>query len=568
MLFPLIQSKGEKQLAKSFDIKKILSDSGISISSYHPMKKKKFNTREGKKDAEAIAKSIQNSLKGKIHNREYDSDTALNILNIDFLKEELEKHGKSLIVKSDDIDLSGCVLNFNMAAFGRTEQFFVTKGDVVLREISGKGYLTMNGLSPSEASISARKVYPEYVPRGHKGVVTEIRSGMRVNVFNTYIPPKWSGLEIKMRNRPPILFEKLVNHLFPLKLEREYFYDWLYTSLFGRAPTFLILCGKGGIGKNRLKLVMRALHGFMNSADGKATTLTSNFNAQLQENTLLWYDELRYGEREENRMKEIQNDTVSIEEKGIDATRATRLWASFVISNNKPRDNHIAFDARKFVPLKLNKKVLTASMSKKEIDDLTNKVEKEESKTFDPNFLAEVIGFLRNRGFSEQWPQLEYKGPMFWSLAHTSMTQWQKKSIELILTEDVKKYSYDHEKKAYLWSKMHERYIKRYKEHGLKFADVSSIEVFFNDFRDVSGNKIFETEKIKSERNITGDFFIRLIADEIKVYKEEDEEIRGEENEETERATKNRKGKTMGKEERRKPKNKGRSRISSDADSL
>ena len=271
-------------------------------------------------------------------------------------------------------------------------------------------------------------------------------------------------------------------------------------------------------------------------------------------------------------MKEIQNDTVSIERKGVDSTRATRLWASFVISNNKPRDNHIAFDGRKFVPLKLNKKVLTASMTKKEIDDLTLKVEKEESDTFDPKFLAEIIGFLKDRGFSGQWPQLEYKGPKFWELAHTSMTQWQKKSIELMLTEDVKKYAFDQTKNAYLWSKIYERYLKRYKEHGLKFADISSIEVFFNDFRDVSGNKVFETEKIKSERNITGDFYIKLVTEEIKVYKEEDEENEGEENEEATETTEERSGGKAEavsiREERRKKKNKNSRRTDSDTDYL
>ena len=127
----------------------------------------------------------------------------------------------------------------------------------------------------------------------------------------------------------------------------------MYAALFNRAYTFLILCGAGGIGKNRLKLVNKALHGHHNAIDGKKSTFTERFNSQLYDCTEAWFDELTYTMDMENVMKEIQNDTISIERKGIDATRSTKIYASSVISNNKPRDNYIAFDARKFVPLQL-----------------------------------------------------------------------------------------------------------------------------------------------------------------------------------------------------------------------
>src|SRR5690606_14664466 len=139
------------------------------------------------------------------------------------------------------------------------------------------------------------------------------------------------------------------------------------------------------------------------------------------ESTLAWVDELRYDDEMENTMKELQNDSISIERKGIDTTRATKIHASIVISNNKPRANYIAFDARKFVALKIAGHRLEESMSLEEIDLLTRKVEDEKSEHFDSKFLAQIAKWIKRRGASKKWRNLEYKGPMFWTLAHTSM---------------------------------------------------------------------------------------------------------------------------------------------------
>src|SRR5690606_21243232 len=111
--------------------------------------------------------------------------------------------------------------------------------------------------------------------------------------------------------------------------------SWLYHSMFKRSFVYLILCGAPGTGKNRLKLVLRALHGHINTIDGKRSTLIERFNSQLADSTLAWFDELHYNMEMENTMKELQNDSISIERKGIDATRSTSIHASLIISNNK-----------------------------------------------------------------------------------------------------------------------------------------------------------------------------------------------------------------------------------------
>ena len=364
---------------------------------------------------------------------------------------------------------------------------------------------------------------PEYLPRSKPGIDKLKSKGKESVVFNKYIPPLWKNYQEfdKLPDRLPTIFEKLVTHLFPIAEEREYFYAWLHASMYSRAFVYLVLCGAPGTGKNRLKLILRALHGHANSIDGKRSTLVERFNSQLSDSTLAWFDELHYDMDMENIMKELQNDTISIERKGVDATRATRIYASLVISNNKPRDNYIAFDARKFVPLKVTSKRLEQSMTKEEIDQLTAKVENEDSETFDIKFLAQIAKWIKKHGKSNKWPQLEYKGPMFYTLAHTSMSRWQKKAATMVLEANPQtsaRITYD-EEKGFLWSSMQEINQKKNGDRSLQFPDFTSVKYFFDIFKDGQGRKAFKTRNVKD--NIMGDFWVKPLFEHTAIITEQ-----------------------------------------------
>lgn len=431
------------------------------------------------------------------------------------------------------------VLNLDHSHPGRDLRFFMTTPDEYISSISGYAYLRIMGMKDEEALAIARKVTPEYRPRSRPGIVEQRTINKEtLQIFNSYVPPEWMTYEGKTPDKLPPLFEKLVNHLFPSRIEREYFYAWLYASLFERAFVYLILCGPGGTGKNRLKLVMRALHGHQNSVDGKKSTLTDRFNSQFAENTIAWFDELTFGLDEENAMKEVQNDSISIERKGVDATRSTKIFSSIVISNNKPRDNYIAFDARKFVPLQINNRRLETSMTPKEIGELTAKVEDWASESFDLAFIAQIGRWIQKHGKSNKWFHLEYKGPMFYKLAHTSMSRWQKKAASLILSDQLKNSSriiYD-AKKGYLWSSVADQSMKKNGDRSLQFPDFSTVQHFFDIFVDGEGKKAFETMLVKDD--IMGDFWVKLINKKAKILTEaevlsqtgaDDEEIENEE---------------------------------------
>ncbi len=411
-------------------------------------------------------------------------------------------------------------LNLNLCAKGRDDKFFLTHADETVSKVSGEIFLLINQISPLEAAADARKVIPEYMPRGEKGVTEIENDGKTETVFNMYTPPRWTGVKKKLPDSLPLLFTKLVNHLFPLIEEREYFYSWLYDSLFSRSFVFLILCGAPGTGKNRLKIVLRALHGHVNTIDGKKSTLVERFNSQLGEATLAWFDELHYDTEMENTMKELQNDSISIERKGVDATRATKIHSSIVISNNKPRDNYIAFDARKFVPLVITPHRLEIGMKSHEIDELTKKVEDQSSETFDVDFIAQIARYIKRRGRSKKWPNLEYRGPMFWALAHTSMARWQKRAVMLLLEPESRnqRMGYDEAKKAHLWSVLQSKSQKKNGDRSLQFPDFTSVRAFFEVFRDGKGRKAFETEPIKG--NILGDFYVKSIYKHLEIITE------------------------------------------------
>ncbi len=490
-----------------------LASAKLKITKYDPAKSRSVSTSRGTYSIEKFSKMLFEILGTESLNFPKVCDAFKDLEKMELLvaahakATKVEVREKQIIIPNE---LAGLTLNCNMAAKGRDDRFFLTHEDETVSPITGEFYLLSHQLTPPEAVSISRNVVPEYLPRQAKGVF-EMTIGRKTRtVFNIYTPPEWTTYPKwdELPDKLPILFSKLVKHLFPLPEEREFFFYWLHASLFRRAFTFLVLCGAPGTGKNRLKIVMRALHEHVNTTDGKKSTLTERFNSQLGESTLTWFDELQYDADMENTMKELQNDSISIERKGVDATRATKIHSSIVISNNKPRDNHIAFDARKFVPLVVAKERLEASMAPAEIDALSLKVEDPTREEYDIHFIAQIAKWIERHGDSKKWPNQEYRGPMFWTLAHTSMTRWQKKAAMLILDPSTRPSRVDYdEAKGYLWSALSEKGLRKNGDRTLQFPDHTSVKAFFEVFRDSKGRKAFSTKEVPD--NIMGDFWVK-----------------------------------------------------------
>lgn len=509
-----------------------LSAAGIEILKYDAKKQRPISTRShGTVDIVKFAAKLRdllgvNALK---HPEVFTACSDPNSLS-KMVEEYADENEISVEKKTYEVppEYRRLTLNIDVTHQGQNTKFFMTDERELISPIAGAVWVKVMHIEEPTAVEMARKVQPEYMPR-HRAGIHKLpgMSDIPIDTFNTYVPPRWKDFKDPLPDKLPVLFEKLVNHLFPLEEEREYFYNWLHASLFDRAFVFLVLCGAPGTGKNRLKLVLRALHGHWNSVDGKRSSFSERFNSQFGECTLAWFDELHYDMDMENTMKEVQNDSISIERKGVDATRSTKLHASFAIANNKPRDNYIAFDARKFAPLLLTEKRLETSMTKKEIDELTRKVEDWTKEEFDIKFLAQIARWVKKHGNTGKWTNLEYKGPMFYKLAHTSMSRWQKRAIQSILEMNDKnsgRIKFDPEK-GYLWSSVAEVMNRKAGDKSLQFPDSSTVRHLFDVFVDAKGRKSFKTIGVPG--NMMNDFYVKLIRKDVEIMSENEEIKKG-----------------------------------------
>lgn len=509
----------------STQLKSALERAKLKITKYDPSKQRSVMTSIGAMTLEKFSKVLLEKLGAKMVKFPEVIEAAHDLPKMDeILTAHTEETGAFAGPPGEAViptELSGYTLNVDITS--DEKQFFLTTADEFISRRSGDNYIQTCKISDPFAT--ARQVIPEYRPRHGKGVVSEKNPGTKEvhQIYNTYIPPAWKLWQRanpkawrRLPDSAPPLLIKLLKHLLPDPEERRYFYAWLYASMTSRSYVYLVLCGAPGAGKNRLKLILRALHGMENMNDGKKSTLVERFNSQLSEGTLTWFDELKYNEDMENVMKEIQNDYISIERKGVDATRSSTIHSSMVISNNKPRDNFLAFDARKFAPLMVATKDLRHAMTDKEIDELTKKVEFGKP-SYDPKFVAQIAKWILTIGgkYFAKYPNLEYRGPMFWTLAHTSMTRWQKRAVtSLVDPKTGTRLGWDDVEKAHLWSVIEAKLNKKHGEsHNMTFPDPTSVRAFFEAFRDGQGKKAFETTLVPG-KNLLGDFFIKpLLAD-------------------------------------------------------
>lgn len=526
------------------DLKKVIDKAGIEITRIVPSKPRPIYTTTGQIGVKALVQLIEEELGDdiidypeyfKISRKPAKLAAALKEYAEaeDLLKDPSDGQGDEFEIPDE---LKSLTLNVEKSAKDSKDEFFVTTENEYISKTSGRAYLGMCGIPPQIAYKIARPVFKEYKPRSKKGVTQFINTKTKeeINTYNTYIPPEWSIWKEEnpkkwdaLPAKPPALLMKLLRHLIPIEEERKYFYAWLYASITGRSYVYLVLCGAPGAGKNRLKLVMKALHGRENTNDGKKSTLIEKFNSQLSEGTLTWFDELRYNSEMENVMKELQNDYLSIEKKGVDATSSSTIHSSMVISNNKPRDNFIAFDARKFAPLVIGNRDLNHSMTPEEIARLTEKVE-EERPGFDVKFVAQIAKWILQVGENNfsRYKNLEYRGPMFWSLAHTSMTRWQKKAVTLLMAAHLKPivlYGGDEDKNKskfsdIVWSEVEEKDSRRHGDKSSMWPDFTSVKSFLEAFRDSSGDKVFETRAVRED--IFGDFRVKVLKDKVDLVTE------------------------------------------------
>lgn len=514
------------------EFKDALESAKIKITKYDPSKQKSVFSSVGTMTLEKFSKVVLEKLGAKMVKY---PEVIKAAHDLDLLADMMEEMSPQPAETGGIVippDMSGYTLNHDVTATTHVREFFLTTKDEIKSDTSGRAYIKSCKIPPGQEydlSVS-RRVIPRYRPRSPAGVETLVnkRTKEEEKIYNEYVPAEWVRWKKdnpkqwnKLPANPPTILMKALKHLIPIPEERQYLYAWIYASITARAYVYLVLCGAPGTGKNRLILILNGLHGGGNYTPGKKSTITERFNSQMSGNTLISFDEIKYDPEMINVMKEIQNDYLSIERKGVDTTKSTAIHSSMIITNNKPKDNHITFEDRKFAPLVVGSGYLGQSMSEQEIDLLSEKVDPE-SPGFDPRFVAQIAKWIERIGPEclKKHPNLEYRGPMFWTLAHTSMTRWQNKAISALTDEKVgMRPGWVSEQGAYLWSKIEQKISKRTTDHTMIFPGYSSVRAFFDIFRDGEGRKAFKTKRV-SGINIVGDFWIYPLIDHVVIMSE------------------------------------------------
>lgn len=388
-----------------------------------------------------------------------------------------------------------------------------------ISELPASEYIIRNGIE--QPLMVAQGLLPVYDPFREPGIYkSKTVDGFEIDCVNSYIPPIWESYEGIVPDKLPRSVQKLFDQVVG-ETDRKYFYHWLRTALVGRNTSYLILQGKGGVGKGTMKTIMRALVGNHNFANGKKETITGAFNGALEGIRLSVFDEFKFDMADENTLKEIPNDTISIERKHQNSTKSTKLFVSMVIMNNEKRDNYLSFDSRKFAPIMLSEHRLETIIPKEEIEEMVAKVEDTNSETFDVAFLAQIGRWILKHGdHSDLFPQGEYRGPKFWELCHTSMPAWKRAIIvslgqtSPLMPKDRNEIETTLADGTLLYSKLENMIKKQQKNNNQKVnwpGDFSGPRSFIEMFRDLAGQPVFEV--IDANDPVLGDFYIRKIEE-------------------------------------------------------
>lgn len=267
-----------------------------------------------------------------IRDKEFDS-TDLATINSAYEKgrekrENKDKSFKELIWQSylisDLRDASRAYL------YNDSDDYFLQVDKASIRnELGSESY---NKEYSPEMGISA---IVDYQPRreGHRIFQKE-----KIRHFNVYKKPNW--MEVISKN-PQAILPDLYNEFFRHLTDHdhdsfEYLLDWLALSLQDRNRTILVAIGEQGIGKGVLGSIMEKLHGEKNFSKTNDAIFKERFNGPLLHKTLVHVDEIKIGNNEVayNRLKDIVNDTIQIEEKCKNQISIDNHASFYICSNN------------------------------------------------------------------------------------------------------------------------------------------------------------------------------------------------------------------------------------------
>jgi len=305
---------------------------------------------------------------------------------------------------------------------------------IILNKETGRPYI---GLSESAWKRKVGKDYASifednplighffYNPR-NLGARELKRTELGEEVFyNLYVPPS----HLVARDKEAVLDSRFCDFLenFFTDESRKYAYSWIYRSCFEKMPTYLLLVGAGGIGKNLLAEVMSRLHGMNNFKKAPDSALNKEFNGHLLNCTAVYYDECKFSAsgsdstKRKNKLKDWANNYVAVEKKGKDS-ETTDIYCSCIISTNNVSDVHLEQLDRKFSPVELNEQRLEKRIGVETTKFLWKYIN-------DESFPHALLNYLESRIDKNFDIHKEHRGTQFEKLVMSSLFSWQHELI-------------------------------------------------------------------------------------------------------------------------------------------
>lgn len=180
---------------------------------------------------------------------------------------------------------------------------------------------------------------PTYEPRNSQDIIKRNNEVF----FNIYMPPAWyapffydQGLKVPDR-KLPVEYANFFDHLFDgSEASIEHNLRWLANSLKSKNLTYNTLIGAEGAGKGVHDLILTQLHGPTNASKIRGEQfINSRFNADMKNKTYYYIDEAALmTSAAEDRFKDLVNDKIIIEEKGVDAVSCDNYMNVVISSNN------------------------------------------------------------------------------------------------------------------------------------------------------------------------------------------------------------------------------------------
>ena len=278
----------------------------------------------------------------------------------------------------------------------------------------------------------------DYNPYREFDIVKEDFLDQNILHINAHIMPKWRKEGIGKGMPLPEDFKRLMEHLFPNELCREYVYSWAYNMLASRNHTYLLLHGEQGVGKNTLVYVFRALVGLSNYVLIGPDFWDSKFTGPLKYKRLAFFDETIISQEIVSKVRSITNSEIVIEDKGVDPIVVDN-FCSYVITNNTDKVNHVTYDDRRYSVPVLTSVSLTQAFGQEWADELYAKLEQE---TLDLEFIGAIGHWILENGKSDKFNEMHpYKSDAFYDIVDKSLSQWQKNIVELIETRMAEEYN-------------------------------------------------------------------------------------------------------------------------------